>query len=88
MHGREEPCQLGPTVSQLGQQGRLIGGRQGQMRVQMISQDHGDEAGPRSSWEINPQLRVRHSPVILGQVHGNEAGSRSGWEVSPRVMDR
>lgn len=88
LHGREEPCQLGTRVSQLGQQGR--GKRESRLsgKITVMRQVQGQAGKSIHSSGWVPVARVRHSPVILGQVHGNEAGSRSSWEVSPRVRDQ
>lgn len=90
LHGREEPCQIRPTVSQLGQQGRLEGGRQEQSRVQIIRQGRGDEAGPRlihssdavTVTKMNIAPCSCSSSVIKRQDQGQAGNWVQGWRMN------
>ena len=73
-----------------------MGGSWGQPRVQIIRQVCGDDAGPRSSWEINSLVRVRMrirmrsggrnqgqtQLLMTRQVHSDKVRPRSSQEVS------
>lgn len=62
------PVRAHPTVLKGGRQSWPGSGSQPQPGVQSIRQLCGDEAGPTSSQEVNPQVRIRPSKANNGQA--------------------
>lgn len=55
------PPRASPTAPKQWEQGRPWGESQVQTRAQILRWVHGEEAGPRTSQKVNPQVRIRPS---------------------------